>query len=592
MSIEDRLREALAQEAAEARPSADAWTRIQGRLDGDSHLRSGRIVAAAVALALAVGAVALAGWAFFGRRPPSPASPNLGNRIVFVRQIGSSMELHAMNADGSGLMRLGQGIDGIQPVWSPDGRRIAFASDRDGDFEIYAANADGSGTMQLTDHPAEDVQPAWSPDGTRIAFATDRDSPGQSDVYVMDADGSGQTRLTRAAGYDAGPSWSPDGARLAFVSDRDGVGTNGEIYVMDSDGRNQSRLTHGPAYDTDPDWSPDGTRIAYQSSLDGDSEIFVMYADGSGSRTELTDNDLDDAEPAWGPDGARIVFNRTNPDRSVHLWVMSDDGTGQKQLTTGPNFDSWPDWQPSPWRGIWPQDSRAEAETAQGAADGGDGHFTWQRYEEGQEVAMRYAGEVLGWDRSLSLDLEVPEGATGWFARWRLLRCGPGPNTAYPEIHCALTSGADTYEAVIVTLERLLRRDETGIWIVTRAQATTVPQVLPASVEEVTALVRAFMSRRIAGSGAEAYLSEEGEEEFGSATTGLAPLYGPRYERFDIVFADGPLWPGATTRWGSASSGRAEPTPVVPSPRPCSSDPEPASPGPRERRSSMEGGSA
>jgi TolB protein len=51
---------------------------------------------------------------------------------------------------------------------SPDGARIAFSSNYDGDHEICVMNDDGSGLVQLTDNGVDDVNPFWSPDGTRI----------------------------------------------------------------------------------------------------------------------------------------------------------------------------------------------------------------------------------------------------------------------------------------------------------------------------------------------------------------------------------------------------------------------------------------
>jgi len=70
-----------------------------------------------------------------------------GSRIVFSR--GSSLWL--VNADGSGLVSLGTGLD---PAWSPDGEQIVFADDvPEGDWRsvrLWIMNADGTGRRQLT----------------------------------------------------------------------------------------------------------------------------------------------------------------------------------------------------------------------------------------------------------------------------------------------------------------------------------------------------------------------------------------------------------------------------------------------------------
>jgi hypothetical protein len=51
---------------------------------------------------------------------------------------------------------------------APTGR-IAFSMGSSTHEDIYAVNADGSGLVRLTDDPAADFDPSWSPDGRRIA---------------------------------------------------------------------------------------------------------------------------------------------------------------------------------------------------------------------------------------------------------------------------------------------------------------------------------------------------------------------------------------------------------------------------------------
>ena len=115
---------------------------------------------------------------------------------------------------------------------------------------------------------------------------------------------------------------------VVFESDRDG---NSEIYVMWADGSAQKRLTDNPAGDHHPSWSPDGSRIAFESDRDGNSEIYVMNADGSSQR-RLTDNSYDDNFPSWSPDSSQIAFS-TDRDGKVEVYVMNSDGSDQSRLT-------------------------------------------------------------------------------------------------------------------------------------------------------------------------------------------------------------------------------------------------------------------
>ncbi|GAB4548631.1 MAG: hypothetical protein Kow0063_43540 [Anaerolineae bacterium] len=106
--------------------------------------------------------------------------------------------------------------DDHTPAFSPDGSRIAVSYWQHDHWEIHVMNADGSGRVRLTETPLRviveqqikgqeprswnNVAPAWSPDGTQIAFLTDRS--GQWEIWVMNADGSNQRPLLPSGALD------------------------------------------------------------------------------------------------------------------------------------------------------------------------------------------------------------------------------------------------------------------------------------------------------------------------------------------------------------------------------------------------------
>jgi TolB protein len=311
---------------------------------------------------------------------------------VFVSWRDGNSEVYAMDADGSGPRNLTQNPakKDVQPAWSPDGRSIAFVSSRDRhqrmqpgvrtppeQSDIYVMNADGSRKRNLTRDRASDDLPTWSPDGRRIAFLHGR-GRGRGQLYVVNADGSGLRNLmkitaqayfssrvvwspdgrtiyfgrylisTDGSGARKLPYipliavWSPDGRQIAFVHNVStglpGPGAAGskddsEIYVMNADGSGTRRLTHNVGYDGEPAWSPDGRKIAFQSTktIGGNREVYVMNADGSGKRN-LTRNPAQDGSPSWSPDGRRIAFV-SNRDGRLEAHVMNADGSGQRSLT-------------------------------------------------------------------------------------------------------------------------------------------------------------------------------------------------------------------------------------------------------------------
>ena len=180
-----------------------------------------------------------------------------GNRIAFEsdRYLEYFPDIFVMNEDGTGITRLtiANADFDQQPAWSPDCRRIAFTKDPSGSAEIYVMNANGTGVNGVNNGIRPDESPAWSPDGVHIAFTSTQDyQPPFSEVYVMNADGTSATRLTDGPGWVRHPVWSSDGGQLAFVSHRD---DDDEISVMNADGTGVTQLTNNAFSDRDPAWS-------------------------------------------------------------------------------------------------------------------------------------------------------------------------------------------------------------------------------------------------------------------------------------------------------------------------------------------------
>jgi hypothetical protein len=239
-----------------------------------------------------------------------------------------------------------------------------------------------------------------------------------------------------------------------------------------------------------------------------------------------------------------------------------------------------------PFWGVWPQSALEDAEEAQRRADAGDPAFTWQLAPElatppewetapipsrdaadRAEVLARFVRDVLGWESYVTVVRRDPfgYGDAGW--RFVLIRCGPGINALYPNDpnggDCPPTIGDTHYETVSLMLTQPVRSGQSGIWVVaawTELSPSEEPasdlryhewvgrqyeQVVPPTEEELVESLEGFLAARVAGEGAEAYLTEDyywwrprARVPLLYATTESHP-----YERFEIGSVEGPRWP-------------------------------------------------
>ena len=186
-----------------------------------------------------------------------------------------------------------------------------------------------------------------------LAFVSSRD--GDYAVFVMAANGGGERRLTEGDDelregespfFQIEPAWSADGTKIAFVSGRSG---SADIFVMEADGSGTRRLTATKQNDSHPTWEPSGERIAFAR----DGEIYVVNAAGGGER-KISDVLVEESEPSWSPDGDWIAYVRRTPGTAIqNVWVMRADGSGRRALTRQDGRAFTPAWSPDSARIVY-----------------------------------------------------------------------------------------------------------------------------------------------------------------------------------------------------------------------------------------------
>lgn len=129
-------------------------------------------------------------------------------------------------------------------TWHPDGKRVVFLSDLDDCYGLYALDVSKPDAEpdRLTG-TAYDVLGAPAIASDAIFFAANGVSPYERHIYRIDSTGGPASQVTERPGQDSAYP-SPDGRHLAILSSDDQTPT--ELYVMTADGDGTKRVTHSP----------------------------------------------------------------------------------------------------------------------------------------------------------------------------------------------------------------------------------------------------------------------------------------------------------------------------------------------------------
>jgi TolB protein len=186
----------------------------------------------------------------------SPSFSPDGEKILFANRAGEGpTSLWTVENTGENANLLYAGPSTIVAAdWSPDGSTIAFAMSvtKPDEYEIFLMNADGTGVQQLTNGlPGIGGSIDWSPDGKYLLIYAG--PQGDKNIFRVDIAAKTATQLTNG-GNNAASTYSPDGQWIAFNSLRNN--NQADIFIMHPDGTGLRQVTNDPEPDWQPQWEP------------------------------------------------------------------------------------------------------------------------------------------------------------------------------------------------------------------------------------------------------------------------------------------------------------------------------------------------
>ena len=266
---------------------------------------------------------------------PSAAHAAVPAKLAYVTGLaGTHPQVHVANADGSGTVALGTGVDA---AISPDGANVAIVTPYTRRGTALVVRPATGGPARTLASTGGSIGPlTWSPDGTLLAVVMN-----VRRLVVIDV-ASGARRVV-ARGSIQGASFSPGSRRIAYASSRlPRLSAHVDVYVVDVDGSATRRITHD-GRSLWPVWGP--TQIAYthERLRRNDAPVYqlrVMRPDGGGVRqlTRLRIPRLLSGltATAWSADGTRLLAEYGGQDTS-EAWVV-DVARGRSHDLTG-RFD-------------------------------------------------------------------------------------------------------------------------------------------------------------------------------------------------------------------------------------------------------------
>ncbi|HYA97981.1 MAG TPA: biopolymer transporter Tol, partial [Methylomirabilota bacterium] len=226
------------------------------------------------------------------------------------------------------------------PSLSSDGRTIVFeenfglwkldtATGKASEVKIDIASDDKENNFEVLAIHGDLDEYDLSPSSHRAVIST------HGEIFTIATDRGDVTRVTHSFWRDVRPVWSPDGKRIAFVSDQSG---REEVWVCDVDGSGMKQLSDADTEKLSVTWLPDSKSVLYTAA---DHKLYVVPADGGGSRVLASSEAGNISQPGVAPDGKWVAYAKADRDFRQHVYLVQVAGGEERRLSDDVLFSSY-----------------------------------------------------------------------------------------------------------------------------------------------------------------------------------------------------------------------------------------------------------
>jgi WD40 repeat protein len=242
---------------------------------------------------------------------------------------GSGPWIYAMDVNRRNPHRISTGLEQYMSLSATaDGRRlvatVARSTQRLWRVPLGKAAAEPSQASEIGLRTATGLSPRSGP-GYIIYLAP---KAGRDGLWRLADDGTATEVWNGVEGRAvAGAAIAPDGQRIAFSVQRAG---RTQLYVMNADGTGTRRVAEGLDLRGALAWSPDGQWLAVAADRDGEPRVFKIPVDGGAPLLLVNEYSTD---PTWSPSGLFLVYSGADVGTNFSVKAVSADGR-PRQLPT------------------------------------------------------------------------------------------------------------------------------------------------------------------------------------------------------------------------------------------------------------------